>query len=304
MQLPPDGLDRGKYDPVQISWSSLKRWENCPQHQLRTIKHQTLPRDGRIFLPGTICDLVQRRWLDSENPRPGEMAQMVDAVFEETALADDKERPIKWRGNPNEDMAKVRAFCKRTVTTLEPWLMENVLPYDYQPEAKFKAHMEVPYLNENVRAPLKMIGGIDIVVRRDDNKFRLYDLKITENDSYIRSTLGQLTFYDLAWCVIQGDFDSCVEWGFVTPALGEKYIPVSVTHDDRRALMARIVKYCHGVWQDQWEPKADDSGCTWCEARGNCIKFKEIAIVDENGKAKMSFAQAASQRAKYREGRT
>ena len=65
-------------------------------------------------------------------------------------------------------------------------------------------------------------------------------------------------------------------------------------------MMGRIIKYVRGVWDDQWEPKADDAGCKWCEARGVCQKFKKIAIVDENGKQRLSFAQQAAQRKAFR----
>lgn len=217
--------------PVIISWSGLKRWENCPQHHLRVIKKETEKQEkGRIFLPGTVCDLVQRRWLDSDDPKPGEMVQLVDQVFKETV--EKAESKIHWKGNPIKDQQKVQDHCRKMVTLIEPWLMENVLPFDYSPEVKFEAHMEIPNIcGEGVLAPLKMIGGIDIVVRDDKGKFRLIDLKITENDSYIRSTLAQLIFYDIAWAVIQGDWDICDQWGFLAPGLPRVLHP---DHCDRR----------------------------------------------------------------------
>lgn len=286
-------------DPVIISWSGLKRWENCPQLQLRTIKGETKKSDkGRIFLPGTVCDLAMRRWLESDNPQPGGMAELVDVVFSETV--EKAESVIRWKGDPRADMAAVQTQCRENVTRLEPWLIRNVLPYEYQPEVKFRANMEIPYLCEDMRAPVRMIGGIDIVVRDESGKFRLFDLKITKDPSYIRSTLAQLIFYDLAWGIIQGDFNHAVEWGFVTPALEEEIVPIVVDHDSRRMMMSRIVKYAQGVWKDEWSPKADDTGCTWCDARGVCEKFKVVPIIEENGKQKMSFATAAAQRAKFR----
>jgi hypothetical protein len=291
--------DPATLDPVQVSWSGLKRWENCPQHHLRVIQHKTEKSDkGRIFLPGTVCDLVQRRWLDSDKPEPGQMVEMVEQIFSE--VVDEGESKIHWKGNPIKDKEDVKAQCRQVVLNLEPWLIENVLPYDYQPEVKFSAYMQVPYICDDRFGIIKMIGGIDVVVRDDQGKFRLYDLKVTSNDSYIRSTLAQLIFYDLAWGVIQGDFYHAVEWGFVTPLLPEKLIPITVDRDDRSAMLSRVVKYAHGFWKDDWKPKADDAGCGYCEAKGACEKFKRIPIVDENGKQRISFTQAAAQRAQYR----
>lgn len=287
--------------PVIISWSGLKRWENCPQHQLRVITKETEKQEkGRIFLPGTVCDLVQRRWLDSEDPQPGQMVDMVDQVFAE--IVEKAESKIHWKGNPLKDQQQVRDHCRNMVSTIEPWLMENVLPFDYSPEVKFEAHMEIPYIcGDGVLAPLKMIGGIDIVVRGPDGKFRLYDLKITQDGGYIRSTLAQLIFYDLAWSVIQGDWNICNEWGFLTPGLPERLIPITVDQDDRRAMMSRIVKYAQGVWTDNWRPKPTDEGCNFCEAQKRCDKFRLIATVDANGKVRASFDKQAEQRKKFRE---
>jgi hypothetical protein len=90
------------------------------------------------------------------------------------------------------------------------------------------------------------------------------------------------------------------EWGFVTPLLDERMIPVTVERDDRSAMLSRIIKYAQGVWHDQWVPKADDSGCDWCEARAACQKFKQVSIVDENGKQRLSFMEAAAQRKQFR----
>jgi len=288
-------------DPVIVSWSGLKRWEACPQHQLRVIRKETTKSNkGRIFLPGTVCDLVQRRFLESEDQYRGQMADMVESVFGETV--EKAESKIPWRGNPIKDQEDVKAMCRQAVTRLEPWLFENVLPYEYQPEIKFKAHMEIPYIcGDGVRAPVIMIGGIDLAVRRPNGKFRLYDLKITSNASYMKQTLGQLTFYDLAWALIQEDFDHSEDWGFIAPLLDEFIIPVQVTQEDRQVMLSRIVKYAQGVWTDSWTPKADDANCGWCEARQYCEKFKVQPIVEANGKQRMSFTQAASQRAKFRE---
>ena len=288
-------------DPVLVSWSSLKRWENCPQHQLRVIQHKTERKNmGRIFLPGTVCDLAQREFLESENQQPGDMEASIERIFEATVSK--AESKINWFGNPVEDMKNVVQFCKNTVTRLEPWLYEHVLPFEYAPEHRFKAHLEVPYLTEGVRAPIILRGGMDILVRNPvTGKFRLYDLKVTKDPSYIRSTLAQLTFYDIAWCVIQGEWGVCDEWAFVTPALEKEItIPITVDEEDRRVMMSRVVKYAQGVWQDNWQPKADDTGCQYCEARGTCDKFKVVPIIDENGKQRISFADAAKNRAQYR----
>jgi hypothetical protein len=254
---------------------------------------------GRVFLPGTICDLAQRRWLSQPDPHPGQMVEMVDQIFTETV--EKAESKIFWRGNPREDMEAVKTHCRTMVARLEPWLTEQVLPYDYDVEVKFKAHFEVPYICEGTRAPVVMGGGIDVVVRDDQGKFRIYDLKITENWDYVRTTLAQLTFYDLAWGIIHNDFEATSHWGLITPGLDERFVPSSVDHNDRKTLMSRIVKYAQGYWNDEWDPKSSDAGCGWCSAKGACEKFKTVSFTDEHGKQRVSFADAASRRSQFKQ---
>jgi hypothetical protein len=253
---------------------------------------------GRVFLPGTICDLAQRRWLSEPSPQPGRMVEMVDEIFNETVLK--AESKIFWRGNPKEDQEEVRKYCRGMVQRLEPWLTEHVLPFDYDVEVKFRAHLEVPYICEGMRAPVTLGGGIDVVVRDDRGKFGIYDLKITESWDYVRTTLAQLTFYDLAWGIIHGDFESSSRWGLITPGLEERFVPASVGHDDRKTLMARIVKYAHGFWNDAWDPKPSNTGCDWCTAKGACEKFKTVAFTDDHGKQRISFMDAAQRRSQFK----
>ena len=286
-------------DPVIVSWSGLKRWEFCPQQQLRTIQHKTQKSSkGRIFLPGTVADLTMRRWLD--DPTACDLIDQVAVVFDE--VVNQAESKIYWNGDPKKDQEAVKAQVRTALTNLEPWLRKEVLPYDYAPEWRFKAHMTVPYIcgGEGAKAPVTLIGGVDVLVRDDKGKFKIFDLKMTTSDQYVRSTLGQLTFYDIAVCLVNADFSVTDEWALIAPLHPEFKIASSVTDEDRQYMLSRIIKYAQGVWNDNWDPKPDDKGCNWCEARGACEKFKSVATVEENGKMLLSFAQAAAQRSKFR----
>lgn len=288
----------GSATPVRVSWSSLKRWENCPHHQYQVIAGKTKAPDfmGRVFLPGTVCDLAQRRWLMESDYSPGGMAQLVPVIMDE--VVEKREYTIKWKHSKDKD--DLVRQCQALVTRVEPWLRENVLPFRFQAEVRFNAAMEIPYICEDRTGLVKMQGGIDLLVQDDSGKFKIFDLKITESLSYVKASVGQLTFYDLAWGLIQENFNHATEWGFITPGLEEGLVPVQVTSEDRHAMLSRIVAYAQSYWRDSWAPKEDDAGCQYCPAHSVCAKFQKIPVTDVNGKQRFSFEAAASQRKEAR----
>ena len=290
-------------EPLKISWTGLKRWEECHQRQLRTIQGKA-PKsaDGRIFLPGSVCDRAMRKWLESDNPQPGEMAEYVDEFllfFSE----EDPQYVIRWRGDPRDDKAKVRKFCKDLVNELEPILLRKVIPYRYQPEVRFRVPINIPDLNGNPRQIL-LNGGIDIVVLDDDDDYEILDLKSTADESYVRGgILGQMTFYSIAWGQYVGQRDQPKRAGFVVPATREKLVPVEVGTDERRVMLSRIVRYAHGVWREQWQP-IPGQHCGRCDVKGSCDHFKPVLREDDAGRRRASFLALAEARRETRDART
>jgi hypothetical protein len=261
-----------------------------------TINHNLTPnKHVRDYLPGSIADRGMRWWL-SGDPKPGLLVPRVLEMYDRLTnpdLGDDEYRPFTWKGNPQEDQQKVRDFLVKVATELEPILLKWVVPYDYDPEHRFRVVVGLPYLDERTVA-VTMIGGIDIVVRIPDGRFILFDLKATVNDSYIAQTLGQGIFYDVAWKFYWGEHP--VKFGFIAPALEDKLIWVDITPDDRRLMMDRIVRFAQGMWRGEWEPKEDNNGCQWCEAKNVCDKFAMHLTIDDQGKRRAAFENAVQTR--------
>lgn len=262
--------------PIRISWSSLKRLENCPQHQYRHMRQETdISQKGRIFLPGTVCDLVQRRWLDSGDPQPGQMPDMVEAVLNETI--EKRESVIHWNGDAKADYARVKAHCIGQVKRLEPWLLTNVVPFEYAAEHKFEVYTLVPFEDTGQYLPILLNGGIDIVVHDPaqpmDRGYRLHDLKISESPSYLRSTLAQLVFYNLVWGTLYNNYDAVDYHSFVTPSLPEMEIPLTLGHEDRRLMLSRIIKFASVIARGCFDPNPEAVGCSGCEAKRVCTRF-------------------------------
>lgn len=255
-------------------------------------------KDARVFLPGTVTDLAMREFLEDPSielvAHGAEVLRRLTEPKTEAEKADRDVRPIAWKGNVHADKRRVESQVRRTLENLEPWLREEILPYRYQPELRFKQIVYVPSLR-GAPAPIVLTGGLDIVKRDDDDDFHGYDLKTTEDEQYVRKTLGQAIFYDLAFGHYIGDSSQPKSFAFVFPLLKKKIHPVTVTNDERMAMMQRIVRMAHGIWKGEWGPKVDDAGCNYCDVRHACDKFK-LQLSQASGKNLVSFEAQAAQR--------
>lgn len=287
-------------DLITISWSGLKRYEECRQRHLRHKQGRASPSsDARVFLEGTVADLAMRQWLLNPEGSLVEsateiMRALVDPQTEEEKANRDQ-RPIKWKGNPVEDRKKAADKVRRCLEQLEPFLREYVLPYDYMPELRFKVPVRIPNLSGTGHMWIRLNSGIDIVTRHPDGNFHNFDLKTTENDQYVRKTLGQSVFYDISFGHWIGDSSQPKSFAFVFPLLKRQIVPVNVTNKERMALMQRVVSMAHSIARDEWQPKEDDAGCQWCDCRHACDKFK-LDVTQESGKNLASFEAAAARR--------
>lgn len=278
-----------------VSWSSLRRWEECHQHQLRTIQGKASSGNGRIFLPGTLADLCMRRWLESDSPQPGGMHEYLDGLFI-THTGPDAEYQIKWIGDPRADGRRVKQSVSEMLTVLEPMLTQRVLPYRYQPEVKFRQDIGIPGLHPGQTRVVTMIGGMDILVQDDNDDYEVMDLKATHDDGYAKKVLGQLIFYSVAVAFMFDLPTQPKRASFLMPGCREKYVGVNITEADRRTMYSRIVRFCQGTWQNEWDPKADDDGCERCDTKHCCDKFVVPNVVDAAGKRRASFTDLAERR--------
>lgn len=262
--------------PLTISWSALKVHEECHQrHKLEQTGHRSPTRNLRGFFHGTVADRVMREWLSSEMPEPGAMPGMVTDMIDK-CLVEAKESEdgvVRWKGR--EDRDQLAAYVVELVTRLEPWLVANVLPYDYQPEHRFRVPIKIPYL-DGTPTVITLIGGIDILVRESEpeNIWAGYDLKATKNDQYVKQVLGQAIFYDLAIRAAWGK--SPRTFAFVQPMCKESIVRVAITDDDRRSLMARIQRMAHSIWRKDFDVRGDTKPCGQCPVSYACSRFSPV----------------------------
>lgn len=303
--------------PIRISWTSLKTWEGCRTKYRMTYheKRWAHDKDTRVFLAGTVADRIMRAWLESDDPQPGQMASWVDEFMERHTHGEEAEGVRKWRGDPREDYARIRDKVERTVTRLEPWLIRYVLPHEYHPELRFETWLHIPAPGGEGKMPVLLVGGIDIAVRfapPDDEhpvgRYRLHDLKTTESSEYVRKTLGQSTFYDIAFGSWIGNAAQPEGFSFVFPLLDEQFeIRSEITNDHRRDMLERIVRMAHGVAQRQWGDPVlpEDEGMCWgCEVRAVCPVKTPVSHADEFGRRRASFLGTAARRARAQQEAT
>lgn len=296
---------------LAISWSGLRRWEECRQKHLRVIQGKSIATiDGRVFLPGTVADRIMRAWLESDDPQPGQMEAMVPEFMDRYTKppAEGESEPdgryaiIRWRGNRERDRALVTNFVTEVVRDLEPILLKLVVPHEYQPEMRFRTTIQIPYLDGRMTS-IDLIGAMDIVTRLlypmlglNTEDWVSYDLKATKDPKYMSKTAGQAIFYDIGLGHFIGDTSQPKLFGFIAPAIPEKVVWVRITNDDRRMMMARIIAMAQGMWKQDWDPKESDAGCQWCEVQHACTKWAVEVDRDAAGRNRASFQKAATKR--------
>lgn len=268
--------DTCEIKPLKISWTQLLRFEDCPQSA-------KLMRDGsrekgivnqRSFLGGNCTDNAMRRWLESDDPESTPLPPLGRQLLEE--YINKQGDQIQWKGSKAADVKRVLTDIEEALTVLEPWLRENILPYPYEPEARGTSRMLVADIDGTLRC-VDLFYAVDIAVKRPEG-FRLYDLKTTRNERYVQGkTLGQLTFYKLAWMVKyklkQEEFDGLA---FITPLTNNLITEVYPESREVQVMANRIMRYAQAAWNDIAPTKPTiDSSCTYrCEVRNSCPLFK------------------------------
>lgn len=276
---------------IDLSWSKLKNYEQCHQRtKLLMEKKRSKHINGRTFLPGTLADRCMRLWLEEGKFESGGMHKFLEEQWVEHT-GKESEYVIEWKNNPKQDQREVLDKVRRSLDALEPILMKKVVPYPFKPEFRFKSVIGIPDLDGGV-TNISILGAVDVAVKfgTDDEGFGqygLYDLKITEGEAYIKSTLAQLTFYDLAFWGHTGV--KPIDHAFWAPLLPEKEIQTVVTDDERTQMLSRIVDYCHGVWSGNWQLTKDKQQCWGCPVKHACPRYVNPITVDQQGKNRASF---------------
>lgn len=270
---------------LNISWSGIRTHEECKQkgYLKRQRKSATL-ENTRNYFPGNITDRVVRDWLLND-PRnnPGIMPDMVDSIIDrEKAKIEAEGGVMKWRDS--KDREKVREDCIEAVTKIEPALQKLVVPFRFRPDFKFKAPIDVPHPNGGVET-INLIGFMDIIVHDDKDRWFVWDVKHTRDDSYWRKTVGQLGFYDLAVTVLFGQ--PTQNTGLLQPLCKQEVLPYQNTEERRAQLMQRVVGMAQDIWRDDKTPRADTKHCGFCEVRHACTKFEPV--LDSKGRKRVSF---------------
>lgn len=279
---------------IRLSWSKLKAYEACHKRsQLISEGKKSKIIDGRGFLPGNLADSAMRIWLLRGQFDPGGMKRLLPDLWAQWT-GPDAEYRIDWKGDPRKDQVGVLEQVVASVEILEPILMDKVVPFApaYKPEFRFTSAVFIPGL-DGEPVNIELFGAVDVATRRAEAKYGIYDLKISERASYLRSTLGQLIFYDLAFKAHTGFYP--VEHEFWAPMLPLQdkpqpaIIPLHVTNEHRAQMISRIIDYCHGVWRGDWALTPDINECYYCPVKHACPRWVNPLTKDDQGKNRMSF---------------
>lgn len=256
----------------KLSWSALSRHELCKQKQhLVSEGFGVKGRDVRNFLAGNVVDAIQKAWLD--NP-VGSMQDMVEEYFIKTVAKAEEKDTLKWR-NKN-DKRTIYNNCVNAVVELQPILEARILPYDYEPAKWFNVPVKIKSPKTGQVEEITLRGEFDLLVREKDDEFVVWDLKTTANNDYWKSSLGQLVFYDLVILSMFGK--SPKKCGFIQPLCDEQVKEFYFDSTHRSEMWGRINAMMRDVWNENFAPKPDNTGCTFCEVSHKCEKFTKRSL--------------------------
>jgi hypothetical protein len=244
--------------------------------------------DVRIFFQGNVVDQAMRRRLSMDHPPMHWMAQYIDQIMDETeAKVKEEDGVLRWKHR--DDRKEVRQFCYECVMRLEPILGQLILPYEYQPALRFSTKMNIPGLDDQP-TPILLVGEMDVLtcykpplpdIEFDQDpivralwrpEYRVWDLKVTKDASYWRKTAAQLVFYDIVCSCMFGV--PTVEVGLIQPMVeGYPWISFRPSEEDRTQMYTRIVSVAQAIMRADHSPKADSTGCSYCETRNACVKY-------------------------------
>jgi hypothetical protein len=276
--------------PLRVSWSRIKNWEACGMRsKLMTEGKQSKVIDGRAFLPGTLADNAMRAWLNNGlltgKWEPGGMEDYLEGLWDDYT-SPSAQYSIQWRGNPNDDKRAVLKKVQTALRRIEPILFEKVVPYPYQPEYRFTATMGIKDL-QGQTVHVEVYGAVDVAVNYGEDGYGLFDLKVTESQAYIDTTLAQLIFYALAFRGWTGVWPS--QYAFWVPLMEQSVVNLVPTPEDIRYMQSRIVAYCQGVWAQDWTLTADESNCWNCPTKHACPRWRNPIQQDDQGRNRLSF---------------
>ena len=259
---------------LKISWSSLRNHTECKQkgHLMRTGKRAPMANQ-RVFFPGRVTDRVVRDWLagDPYN-NPGLMPHMVEAMIEREyqSILESGGKMI-WKDPADRD--EILKECVTAVYKIERDLEELVLPHEFDVDFNFRAPLIVPHPAGH-QETIYLIGFMDIIVKTDDGRWAVYDVKHTKNNDYWRKTRGQLSFYDLAVDVMFGDYT--FEVGLLQPLCDEPRKMFELLPEDRTKIETDVLSMCEDIWNQNFEDTAPISACYFCEVKHACSRFTPV----------------------------
>ena len=298
MARTPRPIADGLTSPLRVSWTNLTRYQECKKQSklyLQGMRDSSLS-NARNFAEGSITDVSMRKFLEND-PAPGKIMQFAEESF--AAWMDENKENTKWRESYKKDSNTIKKNVTEALLRLEPWLLENVVPYEYQPEARGTATLKLPDAQGNKRT-VELFFAVDILTKLPES-FWIADLKTTRNASYIKGkTLGQLSYYALAISIAQKiPVDEIYKLSFVTPLTKEIETAIYPTSTDYAVMLKTIQNYALDMWSSEPMPtkEAPDFTCkTQCEVRHVC-PLMQAPPVEENGT--LNFMNIVEQRKKF-----
>ena len=239
-------------DPITISYSGWKRYNECPQkHYLVMTGQRPKLVNERNFLNGSVLHKVMERWLGNDEPVSW-IADQAEPVWQEYVA----KKYILFKGEA--DKAELLQKCVTWGQQLVVLLTNMGLDKQH---CDTELHVEKFIEVDGYR--VRLHGYIDILAATAGGDHVVMDLKCSASRSVMDPY--QMVFYSL----LLEDLDRPRHATYILPALDD-IVHHTVTEEHRQWLLADLQKMARSIIADEFEADPENANCFWCEVRPAC----------------------------------
>lgn len=239
-------------DPISLSYSGWKRYNECPQkHFLVMSGYRPKYSDERNFLNGQVLHKVLERWFANDEPASW-IAEQAEPVWHE--YVGKKYILFKSDGDKKELLAKCIAWGAR--------LAGQVVELGID-KATTRSELNLERMFAVAGHRVRLHGYLDVVALTLDGDQVVMDLKCSASRGVMDPY--QMVFYS----VLLEDVDRPRHTAFILPALDD-IVAFTVQEEHRRWLVADLERVAQQIIADQFDPDPENANCHWCEVKAAC----------------------------------
>ncbi|MBO3804132.1 MAG: CRISPR-associated protein Cas4 [Candidatus Brockarchaeota archaeon] len=142
-------------------------------------------------------------------------------------------------------------------------LVERKAAFGFKPEEVKRVHSKLVLEAQD----LALVGQVDNVVELADGQLIPVEIKYSDYVSAYGSRVKQLVAYAI---LLERNFEVSVRTGILYFPMQNRQIRISISHEDKRNLIADVERMRRLIASEKVPPKARREACRYCEVSKYC----------------------------------